>query len=296
MHESSKTIFLLLFAAIMIAAGCGTDIPKTERVPPAPQETGAPSPRALYVLADAGFTNLQLENPTLPVYDRHTLAERRSRGLTTSLPEIRPYASGRIAYLTFDDGPDDVNTPAILDILKAEGVPATFYVVGRNVEAHPDILKRIHDENHAIGNHSYSHDNAAVYASPEAFLAEMEQTDEIIFQQIGMRPLIVRAPGGTASGQFTDAYWAPLAASGYAEHDWNVDPGDSAGSAVPAADLVANAAGQLMQEHTQQTAIILLHCAAGHETTVDALPEIIHLLKEQGFSFGVVTPMTPTLR
>lgn len=294
MHEPTKTIFLLLAAMAMLAAGCSSGAP--ESASSSSQETASQSQRALYVLADAGFTNLQLTNPTLPVYDKHTLAERRSQGLATSLPDIRPYASRRIAYLTFDDGPDDVNTPAILDILKAEGVPATFYVIGRNIEAHPDILKRIHDENHAIGNHSYSHDNAAVYASPEAFLAEMEQTDDIIFQQIGMRPLIIRAPGGTASGQFSDAYWAPLAASGYVEHDWNVDPGDAAGSGAPAADLVARTSEQLMQEHTQQTAILLLHSAAGCDATVEALPEIIRLLKEQGYTFGVITPMTPTLR
>ena len=69
-----------------------------------------------------------------------------------TLPELAPYREGKVAYLTFDDGPDDKNTPAVLDVLKEAGVKATFYVTGVQAKAHPEVLRRIYDEGHAIGN------------------------------------------------------------------------------------------------------------------------------------------------
>ncbi len=195
-------------------------------------------------------------------------------------------------YLTFDDGPDDKNTPAILDILKENGVHATFYVTGQHAELHPDVLQRIYAEHHAIGNHSYDHDYKKLYTSPDAFLSEMERTDEIIHGILGVRPLILRAPGGVI-GHFTKAYEPALKASGYVEHDWNVSSADAAPNHPVAQDFIDNIDGQTDQPVAAHAAIILMHCSEGHEETVKALPEIIRILKAKGYTFGVVTPMTP---
>ncbi|MBR0061843.1 MAG: polysaccharide deacetylase family protein, partial [Selenomonadaceae bacterium] len=119
-----------------------------------------------YILAADDFSNLQLDDPTIPVYDRYIIWERQEKGLPIVLPELEPYYGESTVYLTFDDGPDDKVTPQILDILKAEGVKATFYVCGNMVEANPSVLKRIFDEGHAIGNHSYNHRYDEIYKSP----------------------------------------------------------------------------------------------------------------------------------
>ena len=145
----------------------------------------------------------------------------------TALPDITPYRTGKTVYLTFDDGPDDKNTPAVLDVLREAGVKATFYVTGRQAEAHPDVLQRIYDEGHAIGNHSYDHRYEKLYPDVNGFLAEMERTDEIIYGILGVRPLILRAPGGRI-GHFTAAYAPAIRANGYVEHDWNVSSADAA--------------------------------------------------------------------
>lgn len=244
------------------------------------------------IMAAEDFSNLQLDRPDVPVYDTHTLADRRAQGLTIALPELTPYREGKVAYLTFDDGPDDKNTPAVLDALKEAGIKATFYVTGAQAEAHPDVLRRIYAEGHAIGNHSYDHRYEKLYPSVDGFFREMEKTDAIIEAILGVRPLILRAPGGRI-GHFTLAYEPALKAHGYVEHDWNVSSADAAPGHPVAQDFIDNISSETDGEATAHTAIILMHSSEGHEETVKALPEIIRILKEKGYTFGVVTPMTP---
>ncbi len=305
-----KAAALFLTSLGLLLPGCGSpaggSVPPTqqqkpaapEQTPPAPPAKPAPEQKpaseakpaaaSAYVTAADDFGNLALDTPARPVYDRYTLRERRAKGLPTALPAIAPYEEQKTAYLTFDDGPDEKNTDAILDILRQENVRATFYVVGRNVNAYPATARRIFDEGHALGNHSYDHDYDRLYASPDNYLEEMEEADEAIHQLLGVRPLITRAPGGRMS-HFTAAYDAVTADNGYVEHDWNVSSADSDPNGPVAQDFIDNIAGQAVMD----SAIILMHCSAGHEETVRALPEIIRVLRERGYAFGVVTPMTP---
>ena len=283
---------IILLGAAVFLTGCGTvpkDADSSSSSTQAAEETQT-SPD--YVLAADDFANLQLDDPTKPVYDKYTLSDRRAKGLTTALPDLTPNKEGKVVYLTFDDGPDDKNTPAILDILKENGVKATFYVTGAHAELHPEVLQRIYKEGNAIGNHSYDHDYKKLYVSPQTFLAEMERTDEIIHGIIGVRPLILRAPGGVI-GHFTKAYGPALKENGYVEHDWNVSSADAAPNHPVAQDFIDNIDSQTDQPVAAHSAIILMHCSEGHEETVKALPKIIEILKAKGYTFGVITPMTP---
>lgn len=282
--------------------GCGNEVKSDTEQVPAQQEqkteaqvnensAGEKEPAVLpYAVAKDDFSNLQLDKPDIAVYDKHTLAERRKQGLTTAMPAISPYREGKTAYLTFDDGPDNKNTLEILDILAKNNVKATFYVLGRNAKLYPQTVERMFKEGHAIGNHSYDHDYGRLYPSSDNFLAEMEETDEVLHEIIGMRPLIVRAPGGRI-GNFTAAYERMLEENGYVEHDWNVSSADAAPNHPVARDFIDNIDSQT--DDGKESAIILMHCSEGHEETVAALPEIIRILKEKGYQFGVITPMTP---
>ena len=286
----------LLFGVLLVAAaGCGAPAGAGDGAGDgAAQEDAerAAAEEPARVLAADDLSNLQLAVPDVPVYDTHTLVERQAQGLAVMLPELAPYREGKVAYLTFDDGPDDKNTPAVLDVLKEAGVKATFYVTGRQAEAHPDVLQRIYDEGHAIGNHSYDHRYEKLYPDVNGFLAEMERTDEIIYGILGVRPLILRAPGGRI-GHFTAAYAPAIRANGYVEHDWNVSSADAAPGHPVAQDFIDNISSETDQEVAARTAIILMHSSEGHEETVKALPKIIELLKAKGYTFGVITPMTP---
>ncbi|SFT49843.1 Peptidoglycan/xylan/chitin deacetylase, PgdA/CDA1 family [Selenomonas sp. GACV-9] len=285
-----QILSILTLSLALLLAGCGSSTPATDTsTPQKAADTTEPVTAPACILADSGLANLQLDTPSLPVYDQYTIAERRAKNLPTQLPQLQPYKEGKVAYLTFDDGPDDKNTPAILDILRENDVPATFYVTGAHAELHPDVLKRIFDEHHAIGNHSYDHDYKKLYPSVDGFLAEMQKTDDIIKNIIGFRPLILRAPGGVV-GHFTEAYRTALTANGYVEHDWNVSSADAAPGHPTAQDFIGNIDSQT---DNKDFAIILMHSSEGHEETVKALPEIIRILKAKGFTFGVITPMTP---
>ena len=295
MKKKSWLLCAILCFAYVFVIGCGfeqkttdeTALPASSPVQTEAREESAAETNS-YIAAEEDFGNLRADSAEIPVYDRYTLAERRAKGFPTELPQIPPYREKKTAYLTFDDGPENVNTPAILDILQREKVKATFYVVGRAVQQYPQMAERIFREGHGIGNHSYDHDYGRLYASMSNYLEEMEETDSILHELLGVRPLITRSPGGR-SGNLTKGDMAVLAANGYAEHDWNVTSADSAPNHPVAQDFIDNISEQAVMD----SAIILMHCSAGHEETVKALPEIIRVLRERGYSFGVVTPMTP---
>ena len=106
-------------------------------------------------------------------------------------PRERP-----IIALTFDDGPTPGGTDAILDILQSAGVVATFFVIGQNVERHPELLRRIHEAGHAIGNHTWHHDHHGWLGSRRYWEEEIGRTDEVIEKTIGVRPTFFRPPVG----------------------------------------------------------------------------------------------------
>ncbi len=276
-------------AAAPQAAQTETAAQESEALPAAPDKKTPPSGNYIVVADD--FSNLQITDAQTPVYDIYTLAERREKGLPTEMPDLVPYTMPNVAYLTFDDGPDAKNTPAILDILKEHGIHATFYVVGSMAEAHPDVLRRIFAEGHAIGNHSYSHRYDILYPNKENFLEEIVHTDDIIYNILGVRPLLVRAPGGAAS-MFTPGYSAMLKENGYVNHDWNVSSEDAAGNNISVQHILGSISYTVAARPKDRGAIVLMHSKDGKETTVEALPQIIEMLKGAGFTFGVMTPRT----
>ena len=92
----------------------------------------------------------------------------------------------KIAYLTFDDGPSPSVTPKILDILKEENIKASFFVIGKKVKEHPEIVKRAYEEGHYIANHTYSHNNSFIYKDSKSFVSEIKNTDLAIGSAIGV--------------------------------------------------------------------------------------------------------------
>ena len=270
-----RKIFILALSvfAVFIAAGCGSTANSEETTEPQPveevEEENVPQSDK-FVTANKDFSNLQVPEFNKPVYDPYGVWTRRDKGYVTALPEtLQPYESEeKIVYLTFDDGPDPINTPAALDILRDEQVPGTFYVLGCMAEQNPDVLKRIFDEGHAIGNHSYDHDYKDLYAAPWNFMEQIIKTDNIIQSITGVRPLIIRAPGGTV-GAFDDNYWEMLRAFGYVEHDWNTATQDATPEKPDAQMQVSNILNQL-GDRRPNTVIVLMHTTYGKEETIKA--------------------------
>lgn len=233
-------------------------------------------------------------NNNKPVYDKYTIAQRKEKGLPLNYGKTRDYYYGdHVAYLTFDDGPNDNNTNEILAILKKENIHATFFLTGQNVERYPNVVKEIYKSGNAIGVHSYSHDYKKIYASPKAYTDELLQTEQLIYDVIHVRPVISRAPGG-AKGHFKPAFWQAINDIGYIEVGWNALTGDADGTAKNSGNEVENIRKQLAERpYLNSHLVILMHDSYGHHATVEALPQIIKMLKDQGYTFRVVTTAIP---
>ncbi|MFE5324254.1 polysaccharide deacetylase family protein [Paenibacillus sp. NPDC056579] len=190
-------------------------------------------------------------------------------------------------YLTFDDGPSKL-TGEVLDILRDENVKATFFVLGQQVESHPELVRRAVEEGHAIGNHTYNHQYNEIYSSAEAFWNQVEKTESRLEEYAGIKPRLVRAPGGTF-GNFDAFYFYYMDQAGYEVHDWNIDSGDSSRQGVPASEIVQT----VKKGPFRHEVILLMHDGTGHEQTVKALPEIISLFKQKGYAFA---PLTETVQ
>jgi poly-beta-1,6 N-acetyl-D-glucosamine synthase len=190
--------------------------------------------------------------------------------------------------LTFDDGPDQEYTPKVLDILKKENVPATFFVVGMEAENNLPLLKRISKEGYEIGNHTFTHPNIAAVSSERA-ATEMESTRLLIEAVTGRSTVLFRAPYNADAEPTTEAELKPIALSkekNYYTVGESIDPNDWE-KGVTADSVYERTIRQY--EANPEKGIILLHDAGGNrQATVDALPRIIHYFKNKGIQFTTV--------
>ena len=188
-----------------------------------------------------------------------------------------PEAAHKV-YLTFDDGPSDY-TEEILDILERYGVKATFFVVGREGSQAQDALRRIVEEGHTLGMHSYTHDYSQVYESVESFAADLEREQAYLCEVTGVKSAIYRFPGGssnTVSEIDMEEFAAYLDSQGIRFFDWNISSGDGGSFLVPVEMLLENCTATI-KDHS--TCVVLMHDAAAKTTTREALPEIIETIQ-----------------
>ncbi|MBD1371740.1 polysaccharide deacetylase family protein [Hazenella sp. IB182357] len=180
--------------------------------------------------------------------------------------------------LTFDDGPDRHYTYEILAILKKEQVSATFFVVGKMAEIYPDVLKKMDQEGHIIGNHSYSHPLLTKRTNKQ-ILAEVSRTDQAVAKAVGKKPILMRPPYGATNEMVLNT----LINQQYKIINWSVDTQDWKGPS--AHHIVAT-----VKRQTGPGGIILQHNAGGEQlqATVDALPKMIKHLKANGYQFVTV--------
>jgi len=196
--------------------------------------------------------------------------------------------------LTFDDGPDPRWTPAILDILKQENVPATFFILGKNGQAYPDLVRRLVDEGHEIGNHSFTHPNLGEIPLSLTEL-ELNATQRLIESEIGRSTVLFRPPYfGDAEADKPQEVEPALVAQrlGYIMVGVRIDPDDW--QLPVTADQIVNRTIDRAMDSNPETRgeIILLHDSGGNRSaTIEALPRLIHELKARGFRFVAVSDL-----
>jgi peptidoglycan-N-acetylglucosamine deacetylase len=198
------------------------------------------------------------------------------------LPEKHSYTScnvqGMYIAMTFDDGPSAELTPKLLDMLRERGIKATFFVVGRNVEEYPDIVRRMANEGHEVANHSWSHP-ALTKLGAESFRKQIENTNEAIAKATGKRPVLMRPPYGATSALLNRRLSEQF---GLKVILWSVDPLDWK-------YRNSNRVYSSIIQNTQPGSIILTHDI--HATTVAAMPATLDTLLSKGYKFVTVSEL-----
>lgn len=188
-----------------------------------------------------------------------------------------------VAYLTFDDGPHPEHTPAILDTLASEGVRATFFIVGQRAAEHPDLVRRIVAEGHALGHHTYTH-SAPADTSAAGLGAEIRQTAETLQALVGFSPALFRPPHGSLSPAKLWRVWR----MGLSVVLWTVDPKDFARAS--AEDL----RHWFTRHPVRGGDVVLLHDTSPH--TGPVLAALIRDGRDRGLTFAaLVGPGRPGL-
>jgi len=181
--------------------------------------------------------------------------------------------------ITFDDGPDPRWTPQILDILKARGVSATFFMVGANMEKYPDLVRRIVREGHTVGSHTYTHPNIALVSEERAYL-EFNATQRLIEAITKHSTILFRPPYNADTNPHDPEELVPIKLAqklGYITVTEDIDPEDWSQPGVDA--MVEN----VKKGRQQGGNIVLLHDAGGDRSqTIEALPKIIDYLQARG--------------
>ena len=200
---------------------------------------------------------------------------------------IELYPNKKIAFLTFDDGPNISVTPKVLDILKEENVKASFFVIGKCVDSHPEITKRAYDEGHYIANHGYFHNNNLLYKSSDNFLNELKKTDLAIGNAIGVPNYcshIFRFPNGfmSPSNKAKKKEAVKLLQNiDFNYIDWNCLNNDSV-KKYSSSQLLNNL---IKSSKNKDVLVILMHDTKDVSNSSLVLKDSIKYLKDKGYIF-----------
>ena len=227
---------------------------------------------------------------------RYTVADSRGHeaeairtvNVVRATPPEQVIPSGKVIYLTFDDGPS-AYTSQLLEILKKYDIKATFFVVGNNQE----MMRRIVEEGHSIAIHSVTHNYREIYASPDAYFADLRQMQQNILDATGVKTTLVRFPGGSSNtvSCFNEGVMTELTQAvqdqGFQYFDWNVDSND-AGGAKNRQTVYANVIRGVLR---QDVSVVLQHDT--QHFSVEAVEDIIKWGLENGYTFLALDVTSP---
>ncbi|MBZ9622428.1 polysaccharide deacetylase [Clostridium sp. FP2] len=194
----------------------------------------------------------------------------------------------KVIYLTFDDGPS-VLTDKVLDILDENHVKATFFLIGNQIKGQESVVKRIYDEGHSMGLHTYTHTYKKIYSSRKAFIDEMLQTQDEINSLTGIKPTIIRFPFGSRK-HLNGPFLEQLHSCNFKIYDWNAIMSDGVNFRTPTEQLYREATKTTITEHP---IILLMHCDYMHKNTCKVLPRVIKFYKDNGYEFKIINDATP---
>ena len=210
-----------------------------------------------------------------------------------SFEELKKYnayyaedTSEKKLYLTFDAGFENGNTPAILDALKKHDVKATFFVVGTYIKDNPDLIKRIHEEGHLIGNHTYHHPDMSQIATKESFHKELKDVETEYKNVVGEEMTKFYRP---PQGKYNESNLQMAKDLGYHTFFWSLAYVDWYENDQPSKEE----AFQKLLGRIHPGAIVLLHSTS--KTNADILDELLTKWEEMGYKFASLETLIETL-
>ena len=234
-----------------------------------------------------------------PNADDAAMVAENTKGLLNGTKQYPVRTDGKkVVYLTFDDGPSTTNTPGILDVLDRYNVKATFFTLGKSIEANEeakDILKETVKRGHAIANHTYSHDYSYLYPNRtmnvDNILSDLEKSQNSMKAVLGQdfSTRVIRFPGGYWSWEGRTAMKEAMEQNGYYNVDWNALNKDAEGKAKNADELLQSTKDTIeVLGPNADSVVLLMHDTYGKEETVKALSQIIEYLQGKGFEFRTI--------
>ena len=236
----------------------------------------------------AGYKYMNIKNEREALAIKLAEEERIQEEQRKEEERIARIQNNNVAYLTFDDGPHPERTNKILDILKANDVKATFFVLGEQAEKYPEIIKRIYDEGHTIANHSTNH--KYTYPTKEAYLEDIRNTDSIISKAIGKeyKSLYVRVPGGSMGKSLVKE---AIAEDGRIDLNWTALTGDSEKNIMKSKELTFERFKETFGDDKYE--VVLMHDIK--EVTVENLQQLIDYIKANNYILEPLVADSPVI-
>ena len=228
-------------------------------------------------------TEQDMPEPSPPVYSPEPFGyQLLYPDLYVDPPEGYVQEEGKVAYLTFDDGPS-ARTADVLDVLEEYDIKATFFVITNKLDV--DMLKRVAGAGHTIGVHTHTHQYNDIYASIDDYLDDFNTAFQAVYEATSIKANIFRYAGGSINAYNRGFYQelnAEMLRRGFVYYDWNASSGDSAPNTTSERvyqNIIQKVGGQ-------EKLIILMHDSQQKYASVRALPRVIEYLQSQGYSFA----------
>lgn len=240
-----------------------------------------------------------VDDGTLGTYTITYTVTDKAGNTTTAIRVVKVFVESADSpdrvYLTFDDGPSSEVTSRILDVLAANNVKATFFIVNYGSAGRP-LIARMINEGHTVAIHGYSHDYATIYANDEAFMNNVYSLRDKLLADFGYNATILRFPGGssnTVSASYSSGIMSRLAVrveqEGFTYFDWNISSGDASSYSLSSSEIYYNVTGGLRRGRNN---VVLMHDSGAKWTTAEAVQDIINYARGNGYSLLPITSGT----
>lgn len=290
-----KIIFLML--SLLLISSCGTENASTEapvEVEPTPIVVSTPEPMATPTPENTPQATVTQDATSAPVGSIAALDNTGSgwgfvkvKGSKPDIPKktqelFKKYdtyymdpSEEKVLYLTFDEGYENGFTGQILDTLKEYEIPAAFFVTGSYFDREQDLVKRMFEEGHIVGNHTENHPNLHKLSDPEKMRAELTKLDDKFYNMFGEHMKYMRPP----EGEYSERVLALAKDAGYKTMFWSFAYKDWERDVIRGSQYAFDA----VTPYLHSGCIILLHAVS--QDNADALPDIINYAKEAGYVF-----------